>query len=667
MPADDTKVKPSKLHQAARAFAAAGVKVFPCVPSEKRPISRHGFYEATTDLKQIDKWWTENPDANIATSPHLQGQAVVDLDGKIGIENWEFLGLMHDTPETYVVRTPRGGQHWYYRGELHASASKIEKKIDTRGVGSYVLLPPSVTADGEYTVLHDRPIAELPAWISAAARKHREHKKAAAGTRLDTSRNIEAARRFLKGRVVRNVVAIEGEGGHDHTYQTACEVLDHGLSPEKAHELLLAEWNEHCQPPWDEGELQTIIGNAARYQQNEPGSKVQPSASEVFKGAVARMGQSMTPLEKIFAKAGLNARGGNSVKDKEYTWLWRDRLPDVTSILAGYGDVGKTTLLLEIAASVTRGRPWPDGQANQQPRHVIYLSAEDSVEQTLKPRFKAAGGDLERIIFLEGRKDENGDHTEISLAEDFKQIGEAIVAARMEGIDIALLIIDPLSSYIGTVDSWNNEKVRSALGALFKRLPEQAGIAVICNAHFNKTKGTSANMRITGSTAFKDMARTVHVVVTDPEDPEARIFIPTKRNIIPPTTRGLHFQLNAKQVMMDDGTPSRQKYPFINWTGKPVNYTSGDELLQVSDKGGERTKPKEHVIAEVVAGVLADGAWHRVQKVEAALAQHNIIVNMNPGPGQPSADKVMMHRVRKRLGAETEERGREWMWRIPED
>src|SRR5699024_8549698 len=69
------------LLDAARSLASAGVPVFPCVPREKRPLTRRGFHDATTDLDQVSAWWDRWPSANIAipTGP-ASGIEVVDID-----------------------------------------------------------------------------------------------------------------------------------------------------------------------------------------------------------------------------------------------------------------------------------------------------------------------------------------------------------------------------------------------------------------------------------------------------------------------------------------------------------------------------------------------------------------------------------------------------------
>ncbi|HEY4940000.1 MAG TPA: bifunctional DNA primase/polymerase [Rhizomicrobium sp.] len=273
------------LHQTARDFAEAGIPPFPCVEGGKAPACANGFKDAACDVAQIDQWWTANPNYNVAIEPDRAGWCVVDIDGAEGEASWAKLLSEHGAPDTYEVRTPRGGRHLYFAGSLPATASKIGAKIDTRGVGSYVLIAPSVVNGKPYEVSEDRDMAPLPAWIAELATARSERATAAANVELDSAANIDRAVAFLKAQPP----AIEGHGGDAHTFATAAAVRDLGVSEESAGRLLADHWNDRCVPPWQADELETKISNAYAYGQNEAGAYAAPPAQEIFGSTIAAL------------------------------------------------------------------------------------------------------------------------------------------------------------------------------------------------------------------------------------------------------------------------------------------------------------------------------------------------------------------------------------------
>lgn len=145
--------EPSMFTQAL-AYAKAGVSVFPCVPGEKRPLATHGFHDASTDPDQIRAWWTATPNANIATPTGHPGFDVLDVDVRPGGSGWEALlrlqevGLLHGWIRS--IRTPSGGVHLHYPGTDQRNGSLRRSHVDFRGLGGYVLLPPSLIRTQEY-------------------------------------------------------------------------------------------------------------------------------------------------------------------------------------------------------------------------------------------------------------------------------------------------------------------------------------------------------------------------------------------------------------------------------------------------------------------------------------------------------------------------------------
>src|SRR5262249_48265379 len=149
---------PSEL-DAALEYARNGTPVFPCNPLDKKPLTAHGFKDATTDENQIRAWWTQWPNAMIGapTGPR-SGMWVVDTD-KDSIKNIDgeatlaqLVAQRGALPPTLTSLTPRGGRHlmfsWDSNVEIRNSESKIGPGVDGRGNGGYVCLPPSRNANG---------------------------------------------------------------------------------------------------------------------------------------------------------------------------------------------------------------------------------------------------------------------------------------------------------------------------------------------------------------------------------------------------------------------------------------------------------------------------------------------------------------------------------------
>ena len=170
----------------ALSYARQGIPVFPCDPNDKTPCCMRGFHAAITDENQIRTWWLQYyPNSMIGTpcgSPSGFWVLDVDIDASKGIDGEASLlkltaehGLL---PETRISATPRGGEQYFFNWnkdfDIHNSASKISVGLDVRGAGGYVIMPPSVRADGvAYRWLNSLPPADAPQWLIDAATKAR--------------------------------------------------------------------------------------------------------------------------------------------------------------------------------------------------------------------------------------------------------------------------------------------------------------------------------------------------------------------------------------------------------------------------------------------------------------------------------------------------------------
>ena len=145
--------------EAALEYARKGLPVFPCNPLDKKPLTPHGFKDATTDEAQIRAWWGRWPNAMIgAPTGPASGAWVLDPDVDPikqlnGIATLDQLIAQHGPlPQTLTSITPRGGKHkffaWDPNVDIRNSESKVGPGIDVRGNGGYVCLPPSRNANG---------------------------------------------------------------------------------------------------------------------------------------------------------------------------------------------------------------------------------------------------------------------------------------------------------------------------------------------------------------------------------------------------------------------------------------------------------------------------------------------------------------------------------------
>ena len=140
--------RPEALALAALWYASMSIPVFPCEPRGKQPIVKGGLHAATTDREQITRWWVRTPAANIGL-PTGHTFDVIDVDGPVGIQS--YLDMVDDgLPFDVIGRvyTAGHGRHIYIAPTGDGNGAGIRPGIDFRGLGGYVIAPPSVGANG---------------------------------------------------------------------------------------------------------------------------------------------------------------------------------------------------------------------------------------------------------------------------------------------------------------------------------------------------------------------------------------------------------------------------------------------------------------------------------------------------------------------------------------
>jgi len=334
-------------------------------------------------------------------------------------------------------------------------------------------------------------------------------------------------------------------------------------------------------------------------------------------------------------------------------WLWPGRVPgSKVTLVAGDPGLGKSLVALDIAARVTRGLPWPDmgkGDAGRGARdegkieenkmglvapasglvppasglvplasglvapasglaplasglaplgRVVLLSTQDNVADTIRPRLEAAGADLNRVVILQAVRG-GGDDPARSAERPFSMARDLPVLERAlaETGDVRLIIVDPLSAYLGVADSQRAGEVRGLL-TLLRGVAERWQCAVLAITHLNKNVGTQVMYRATGSLALVAAVRAVWAVARDPEQPGRHLLLPVKCNLAR-RVDGLAYRIAESPTV--PGTPA------VAWEREPVRGPMDDGLLGDSP-AGRLVQTEREEVAGWLRHILTKGA-----------------------------------------------------------
>lgn len=296
-------------------------------------------------------------------------------------------------------------------------------------------------------------------------------------------------------------------------------------------------------------------------------------------------------------------RRASDIQAKPVRWLWPGRIArGKVSMLAGNPGLGKSQITSSLAATVTTGGIWPVDRSRCARGNVVFLSAEDDAEDTIRPRLEAAGADLSRVFILDAVVDGyRADGSEVqrgfNLKTDLARLGRMLD----EIGGAALIVIDPITAYLGETDSHKNAEIRALLAPLGD-LAAKHGAAVVCVSHLNKSTGGEALMRVTGSLAFVAAARAAFIVAKDPESDARRLFLPMKNNIGNDRS-GLAFAIESAQVKSTAGLIETSR---IAWESDPVTVTADEAMQPQRRPRGAKCAGRRHDVPARPAGRWSD-------------------------------------------------------------
>ena len=290
---------------------------------------------------------------------------------------------------------------------------------------------------------------------------------------------------------------------------------------------------------------------------------------------------------------------------EQIEWLLYPFIPyGKVTIIQGDPGEGKTTMVLQIIAKLTRGetilpadstkdkRIDIDSESDmvdaeniennastqhlEAPVNVIYQTAEDGLGDTIKPRLLAAGADCTKVMVI--------DDSEQPLTMADVRLEEAIVQTKAR-----MVVLDPIQGFLGSeVDMHRANEIRP----LMKRiavLAEKYHCAIILIGHMNKNSNGKSSYRGLGSIDFQAAARSVLIVGRIKDEPEVRVVCHTKSSLAP-EGKAIAFRLD--------------KNNGFEWIGEYD--ISADELLNGEGKDRKPGKQKNFCLRYWLMEV-----WHK--------------------------------------------------------
>jgi len=335
--------------------------------------------------------------------------------------------------------------------------------------------------------------------------------------------------------------------------------------------------------------------------------------------------------------------------------MWPGYLPMGKLVhFTGNSSQAKSPVGIDLAARITVGGCWPDGTPNDLgPRSVIVMNIEDDIEDTIIPRFRLADGDKSKIYCIKGtrvQKETGAVERGVALDTDMHDL----TALAHSIPDLGLIIIDPITNYLGGAKMNAEEDVRRILTPL-SNLAAERSIVVITIGHLNRReKGTNPLHRILGAAAFSGVARAVYAFGPPPDSDDKYTHVMT----VVRSCGGEPSALRYRTELVRDTGPDCPTNDIIRviWLGKS-NATAEDAV----DPESSDVKSSEAQAAELIKDFLNEGR-KPAKDCEQFLRSHGF--NTEDGPN------LNLTRVRKLAGVETKrfpkEKSYSWYRVMPE-
>jgi hypothetical protein len=521
-----------------------------CETPAKHPRISGGVNGATTNPKLIKEWWDKWPNSNIGIRTGMKsGIFALDVDPKTGGDDSlsELEAKYGKLPHTVESSTGSGGRHIFYNypGYYVKGIIGIRPGLDIRGDGNYIVAPPSLHISGHRYEFEtsSRPdeveIVAAPKWI------------------LDLIKN-ESSKKQNNSNDKNSSPEIIPDGKRDDTLTSiAGKFRRQGMEYSEILPALLAINQKRCKSPLPDSQVEKIVKSINRY---EPKFHVSSSPA-------TRRDENLNIIQL------------STVESEPVEFLWEPYIPlGKLTLIDGDPGVGKSWLSLAIGTSISKGNGLPNVDKFE-PGKILLLSAEDGLEDTIKPRLEVLKANCD-LIFAVKQVFTLDDDGIILLDDEIRKASPKIV------------FIDPLVAYFGgRVDLHKANETREIMAKL-ATVADKNNCAIVGIRHLTKGSRNKAIYRGIGSIDLTAACRSVLLVGTEPNNPNAKAMIHIKSNLtIPGKTIG--FKIDEGQFWWTGNsnlTADQILSPENDMENTPIE--EAEEFLRTALSNGTVTSAK---------------------------------------------------------------------------
>jgi putative DNA primase/helicase len=309
----------------------------------------------------------------------------------------------------------------------------------------------------------------------------------------------------------------------------------------------------------------------------------------------------------------------DEVQAKPVEWFWPNRIPaGMFSMVTGNPNMGKSFLMMYLAAVTSTGRSWPDCPSTMPAGTVLLVTGEESVSHAIKPRLEWNGADCSRVHILRHIEGESGQQF-FDIKRHVAELGRYLDRTP----DCRAIFIDPITSFLGSANENSNSEIRAALLGLMS-LAESRKVTIIGVSHLNKKGDLKAIHRTLGSVAFAAAARSLWLVEADEasEDggPRWRKFLPVKANLSVEAS-GLRFKVEDGRVEFDTSPVCQSADDAISDGGRMEARALDDAKDFLADQLKDGPKPAREIMDAAKALGFSIKTVRRASKMLSVVVQ----------------------------------------------